>query len=180
MMLLCFTAVRRNKHSGGFTLIELMITIVLIAIMVNLVIPLSLVLEDFKLNYLSQRLYSSALLARSEAIKRGVPVSVCRSANGTVCHPGTDWSVGWMIFVNPNRSGGVDPGEEIIQVYNRVNSPMKITWSDGQLLTFLSRGSPPVPGTYTLCPVRGESVAKREVHISGSGSVRERERGTCP
>lgn len=182
MGLLRIQAVVRRKCSTGFTLIEMMITVILMAIVVNLVMPLEQVAEAFKLDYLNQRIYSSAALARSEAIKRAEIVSVCQSDAGVACDAGANWANGWVIFVNPNNNNAIDAGEEIIRVYNQVNSPVNITWDSGQRLTFIPRGSPVAQGTFTLCPrFRSNPVPQRRVNITGSGLVQKRTGGgNCP
>ena len=48
--------------------------------------------------------FHALFLARSESIKRGKVVSVCKSADGRTCvHRGVDWTVGWIVFVNADR-----------------------------------------------------------------------------
>jgi len=163
----------------GFTLIELMVTVVLLAIMVNMVMPLGQLAEGFKLDYVNQRIYSSAVLAKSEAIKRSSTVSVCRSTNGTSCDTGPDWSDGWVVFVNPNGNNSIDPGEDVIRVFSPIRSPVTFSWDSGQLLTFLSRGSPVSQGTFTLCPATARVVPERQVTVSGSGLIRKREGANC-
>lgn len=180
MMLVCAQSPVQRKCNNGFTLIELMITIVLMAIMVSMVLPLGQVAEGFKLDYLNQRVYSSAILARSEAIKRSETVSLCRSTSGTACNAGANWADGWIIFVNPDGNNVIDVGEEVIQVYNPISSPVNITWNNGQLLTFIPRGSPVAQGTFTLCPMPTRPLSQRQVDVSGTGLIRKRDGGSCP
>ncbi|MGO0308618.1 GspH/FimT family pseudopilin [Endozoicomonas acroporae] len=169
-----------HKYNRGFTLVEMMITIVLIAIMVNLVIPIGQVAEGFKLDYVNQRLYASAVLARSEAIKRAETVSVCRSTTGSGCQPGVNWADGWIVFVNRNGNNYVDWGEEVIRVYNPVSSPVEILWhSNAEVLSFRPRGSAVHQGGFTLCSVPKRPVFQRLVNISGSGLIRKREGVNC-
>lgn len=180
MMLVCAQSVVRRKFNNGFTLIELMFTIVLMAIMISMVLPLGQVAEGFKLDYLNQRIYSSAILARSEAIKRSETVSLCRSTSGTACNEGANWADGWIIFVNPDENNVIDAGEEVIQVYNPISSPVNITWSNGQLLTFVSRGSPVAQGSFTLCSVLFSPLSQRQVNVSGAGLIRKQDGESCP
>ncbi|USE37533.1 GspH/FimT family pseudopilin [Endozoicomonas sp. SCSIO W0465] len=180
MDLLFLHTTLNHKDNRGFTLVEMMITVVLIAIMVNLVAPMGQIAEGFKLDYVNQRIYSSAVLARSEAIKRSETVSVCRSISGTACQTGTNWADGWVIFVNNNGNNSIDPGEEIIRVYNPASSPVEITWSGSvPLLNFRPRGSPDRQGTFTLCSVPKRPMEQRLVDISGSGLIRKREGVKC-
>lgn len=180
MGLLFLQTTLNHKYNRGFTLVEMMITVVLISIMVNLVVPMGQVAEGFKLDYVNQRLYSSAVLARSEAIKRAETVSVCRSTSGTGCQAGANWADGWVVFVNSNGNNSIDPGEDIIRVYNPVSSPVEITWNGNvPLLSFRPRGSAVQQGIFTLCSVPKRPVLQRLVNISGSGLIRKREGVQC-
>lgn len=171
--------VRRQRFNRGFTLIELMTTVVLLGILVNMVTPLGKLAESFKLDYFNQRIYSSAVLARSEAIKRSTTVSICRSTDGTSCKNGSDWSDGWVVFVNPNGNNSIDAGEDVIRFYSPFGGPVRFGWDNGQLLTFISRGSVVNQGTFTLCPTQNQGVIERLVTVSGSGLIRKREGGSC-
>ncbi|MFK0573910.1 GspH/FimT family pseudopilin [Endozoicomonas sp.] len=171
------SAAADRKCSNGFTLIELMISLILMGLLVNLVIPFSSVLETFRLDYINQRLYSSAVLARSEAIKRSVNVSVCQSDSGTACDGQTSWANGWVIFVDINDDNVIDSGEEVIRVYNEITSPVDIEWSNGNRLTFVPRGSSGTAGNFTVCPDRGGTPTPRQVTVSGTGLV-QRSTGT--
>ena len=48
---------------------------------------------------------SALMLARSESVKRGVPVSLCKSANQASCTASGTFEQGWLIFVDPNSDG---------------------------------------------------------------------------
>jgi type IV fimbrial biogenesis protein FimT len=75
-----------SAQQAGFTLIELMIVIVLVAIFVTVGVPsFQNLVSDNRLSTQANRLVSSLQLARSEAIKLRTPVSVCRSNDGSTC-----------------------------------------------------------------------------------------------
>ncbi|MGZ4960104.1 MAG: GspH/FimT family pseudopilin [Methylomonas sp.] len=88
----------------GYTLIELMVTIAVAAILMSMAVP------SFNATIRSNRLTTSANdwvstlnFARSEAIKRSAPVSVRRK--GTTSQ---QWDAGWDVFVDLNGNGAFD------------------------------------------------------------------------
>jgi type IV fimbrial biogenesis protein FimT len=58
--------------------------------------------------------------ARSQALKQGLSVTVCASTNPTAPNPTCSlsnvWNTGWIVFLDSNGSGQVDPGEQVIRV----------------------------------------------------------------
>lgn len=110
------------KQMLGFTLIEIMIALVLVAIVLTVGVPS---LRDFIHNNQAAS-ETNALLAafnsaRGAAITRGVPVAVCASSNGTSCLSSsgctgaTDWSGGWLIFTdNPGGTACVKDGSDVV------------------------------------------------------------------
>lgn len=91
----------------GFSLIELMVVVSILAISLGLAIPsLAPIFAEKRLNNAADLLTSHLQLARTEAMKRGVNarVTVTPNTNG-------DWSTGWTVFVDTtnNANGGVAP-----------------------------------------------------------------------
>jgi type IV fimbrial biogenesis protein FimT len=96
------------KKQSGFTIIELMMTIAVLAVGLAIGVPQ---LNQFILNnrLISQinTLNSSLALARSEAVKQNALTVVCVSSDGADCAADTDWSAGWIVFVD--RNGNLAP-----------------------------------------------------------------------
>jgi len=89
------------KRSRGFTLIELMITLVLAAIILTLAVPgFQDIIRNNRAATQANELVTALSLARSEAVKRGARVSLCPSADQASCTGGTDWSNGWIVFLD--------------------------------------------------------------------------------
>ena len=86
----------------GFTLIELMVTVLVLVTVMTVAIPSfqSIIQNNLSIS-LSNDLLASLYFARSEAIKRGASVSVCAAADQNFNSCGNNWNQGWIIFVNP-------------------------------------------------------------------------------
>lgn len=94
-----------KKIQLGFTLVELMITIVVLVIIISVGLPgFQQYIASSRSTALSNDLLTASQLARSEAVKRSENVNVCRrNAAGTACANDTDWSAGWMVISEANE-----------------------------------------------------------------------------
>lgn len=112
----------------GFTLIELMVTIALVAIVSTLAAPSMIqFIARWQTTNVVNSFTSSLQLARSEAVKRGRAVRMCRSSNGTSCSAAsegtTGWIIGWIVFVDNDASGlPVTTPDEIIFVQSSISN----------------------------------------------------------
>ncbi len=99
------------ERENGFTLVELLITIVIVTALLAMGIPS---LKDFmknnRLGAHSNALVTALQLARSEAVKRGSDTVICASANQTTCTGNGDWDKGWIVFSDLNLNGTPDLG----------------------------------------------------------------------
>jgi type IV fimbrial biogenesis protein FimT len=95
----------------GFTLVELLITIVVLSILLAAGAP---AFKDFiKNNRVTgqiNNLVSVIQLARSEALKRGTNMVVCASDNQTTCTGKDTWADGWILFSDLDRDSLPDVG----------------------------------------------------------------------
>lgn len=112
----------------GFTLVELMVAVALVAVLSSIAIPS---FRTFMVKRTVQVAVDAMLMdlryARSEAIKRSAAVSLCQSANGTSCAgAGGGWIDGWIVFIDGGPVGAVDAGDEIIRVQQKLTSMASI------------------------------------------------------
>lgn len=118
------------KRSRGFTLVELMITLALAAIIMSLAIPgFQDIIRNNRAATQSNELVAALSLARSEAVKRGARVSLCPSTNGAACTGGTDWAEGWIVFLDTAASDAAAPvvGGDPIRVWPALGSNAALT-----------------------------------------------------
>lgn len=115
-------------RAGGFTAIELMIALGIMAVLAGLATPsFTLMIESWRVREATESLRSSLLMARSEAIKRGGQVAIQKLPNNTNgCTTATgnrDWDCGWIICLDTNSNGDCGSTEPVLQ---RVETPARV------------------------------------------------------
>jgi len=112
----------------GFTLVELMITIAVAAILLMIGIPsFQNAINTSRLNGAANELLSDLMFARTSAISQGQRVSVCTSNNQATCTFST-WGGGWIVFDDLNRNGQVDaPAETVIRAHQALHANFNAT-----------------------------------------------------
>jgi len=108
-----------HKRQLGFTLVELLVTIAVAAVILAIGVPsFRGTIAANRLTSLTNDMVGTLAQARSEAIRRGVRVTVCISNDdGTDCSTTRSWDQGWIVFVDTTRSGAaaaVDAGETVL------------------------------------------------------------------
>lgn len=160
------------KRVGGFTLIELMVTISVASILLAVAVPsLTSLVRSNQTSSDANALLSLVLLARSEAVKRGTRVVACKSADGETCS--TDATVGWddgvIVFADDDDDATIDTGETIIRTVFPLASVSQITGSaDALRYEPNGRGRP----NTTLNIQSGDSKSDRKLIISPAGRPR--------
>ena len=86
-------------RSGGFSLLELMITVAVAAILMALAVPsFTSLINNNRLTSGSNALVTAMHHARSEAVRRNARVTLCASADGATCAGTGNWQ-GWVTLV---------------------------------------------------------------------------------
>lgn len=133
----------RPARQRGFTLVELVVTLAVAAVLVTLAMPdFSETLRQWRRDSATRALTTSFLLARSEAIKSSRRIMVCPSSTGTGCTAGTEWRNGWIVFVDDGTTNqAFDAGERILQVNSAQGGIASLISSGGvTFLQFLPNG----------------------------------------
>lgn len=180
---------QRFNHLG-LTLIELMITLVILGVTVTAAAPaMRQLVHGSQLRTETSRLLDALNLARSEAVTRNIPVSLCPSAaarSGEANCSGR-YAGGWVVFTNRNRDAVVDAGpDEIIRAFAAIPSGYSLTNRTGtrasdELITYLPDGSSRRNLTLLLCPPDSYRLEPRLVVLNTVGRARAgRGEGQCP
>lgn len=187
-----------TSRYAGFTVIELMITVALLAILVGIAAPS---LRDLTMNarITSQAndLMTDLAVTRGEAVKRGVRTAICTSTGGTACTT-SNWQLGWIVFVDPDGDGLVGAPTDIIKIVPALDGNNTLTsvghtnnGAGGPMVLFRPSGvvTPGGAGTvqFTLCDSRtiatvGAAAASnkgRLITVSATGRAIA-SRITCP
>jgi type IV fimbrial biogenesis protein FimT len=162
----------------GLTLTELVVAVAILAGLATWAVP---AFRDLRRDASRTQQVSAFLravhLARAEAFRRNLVVSLCASSDGQTCAAsGTPWHRGWIAFVNRDHDSPAerDPGEELLLVQPQ--------WTDGTIaanrgfLSFRALRQSGVTATIAFCDARG-SRAARAVIISQTGRPRVSDRG---
>jgi type IV fimbrial biogenesis protein FimT len=182
--------VDRMSASRAFTLIEMMIALVVLAITVSLGAPMMQnLLHSNQLRGESSRLLGAINLARSEAVMRNIPVSLCPSAMATTGSPECSgaYADGWIVFANADKDRVVDAGtDHVLKVFEALPPGYRLTNRSGsreaiELINYLPDGSSHSNRTLMFCPPRGIPVQALAIVINIVGRARlEGELGLCP
>jgi type IV fimbrial biogenesis protein FimT len=190
------------KTESGFTLIELMMTLVVAAILLGLGVPsMKVLIQNGKITGARDDLRSALYLARSAAINENAAGCICPTddalAAAPVCKGTGEWETGWVAFAEISDVSGscvFDAGTDILlKVYDgSQNDPTRFTVRNDNVsintqnyIRFNSRGAPVLSngsiqqGVFTICDDRGVTVdsegksVARAIILSVSGSTRD-------
>ncbi len=168
-------------RAKGFTLVELMTVIGIVAIMAAIAFPnFTSTMRSNRVATSSNELLATLALARSEAVRSGGG-GVCASDNGTGCS-GDDWNAGWIVWTDGNGNRVKDGDEPVIR-YVEGNPKLLVTSSTGTM-TFdvrgrIREGEQTIDITPDDAKPDDEDIFKRCVYISPTGQTRVAKE-SCP
>lgn len=177
-----------QRRVSGFSVIELMITIAIVAILVAVALPsFQESLRGNRVSTASNELITSISLARSEALRNPRGAVICTSENGSTC--GGDWDDGWIVWIDADGNGQPGgAGDRLIRhVAGRDKLAIAATAPGGATfanrIVFDNRGRVDNNDArvVTVKPVECRSGANQQtrIDISRTGQVRST-RQACP
>ena len=146
------------KSGRGFTLIELMVTLVVLGVLLSIGIPVCTDrLREDRLTAQSNNFLGALIAARSEAVKTNKPVQV-KPAD-------SDWQDGWMVAL-------VGASDEPLRDYQPLDGDNTLICdSQCQSIVFRGVGSALSAETFVLCNPPSGQGRRIDLHLSGKAEI---------
>ncbi len=159
----------------GFTLVEAVVTMVVVGILITAGVPgLVSLIKNNRLATDSNDFVTALYLARSEAVKRNTRITLCKSSDGSACASTGSWEMGWIVFVDDDADGSKDVGEELLRVHDALagTTTLRGEASVASYVSYLPSGEVTSNGKFSLCDDRDFMEKTRGIDISVTGRVR--------
>jgi len=172
-------AFARHRRAAAFTLVEVLISLALLAMISLMLIPaFGHWMTRLRVESTVQALRASVAYARAETLRRGAPTTLCRSSADGRCSTaprhcagyvaaGDDWRCGWLVVAGHRRDVGnklsASATPEVLRRFPGIDSVSLIADRNVSPLTFLppsgqSNGS---PGSIQIRPHQRAGFARR-------------------
>jgi type IV fimbrial biogenesis protein FimT len=107
---------RRVHEAAGFSMIELMIALAIFGLLLGFGVPsYGHWIASRQVANHAEYLTETLNVARSEAVKRGMRVNLCKSRDRRQCDDAATWDAGWIMFADENRDGSIESTESVIR-----------------------------------------------------------------
>lgn len=199
------TVCRHRKPADGFTLVELIVVIAIMAIISVLAIPsYKGVMSQNRMAGEINDVATDIELARSAAIKQGLSVTICPSATPTAlvptCTNTTEWNTGWIVFIDiaANQTYTATNGDTLLRAHGPfTGTDTLVSSSTAQALNFVTFNrmggtnsfgavaGDTNTGTLTLHDSTNNATWRRCVILSETGTItvdseQNSTQGNCP
>ncbi len=170
------------QYITGFTLLELMVTISIMAIIAGIAVPsYQGLIESNLMRAASHSFYGSLVLARSEAVKNNQPVALCKSSNGTSCATSGTWDNGWLVYIDADADATFDSSELLLESHIGITTlTLRATDANLDQVVYQADGTQRVAASFNVCTdddaSRGTNIS---IGLTGRPSI-EKGATACP
>jgi len=168
-----------KKYNRGFTLIELIVTLAVAAILVTMGVPSFIsTIASSRVTAASNEVVTALNLAKSTAIRSGQNAILCkRNSAGTDCNDAGSWSDGWLLFSDLDADGVVG-ADEIVRVHEAPEASLNLALAAGATtynkIEFRPNGTPNIgSGGVRFCLQNSYNTQRsRAVLVTQVGRIR--------
>jgi type IV fimbrial biogenesis protein FimT len=133
-----------SRCAQGFTIVELVISTALLALLIQLAVPqFGQLLANWQRDQVTRSLTDHLMLARSEAIRWSQRVVMCNSEDGLQCalSANKEWKSGWLVFRDVDANGRFDAADTLVAVSQATSNVQSIRGNAQiQRLVFMPTG----------------------------------------
>jgi type IV fimbrial biogenesis protein FimT len=169
---------RRGIPQGGYTLIELVTTLSVASALAVASVALADWIQAARLTTKVNTLIGDLALARSEAIKRGHQVVICKSRSGTNCEEDAEWHQGWILFADTNENEVREAHEPLLRVQPAMTGMRLKFGAFGSITLYVAYSATGFSynnGTFTFCPSRLAETRRVVVGPTGRPRIEKRQ-----
>ncbi|HSC06188.1 MAG TPA: GspH/FimT family pseudopilin [Steroidobacteraceae bacterium] len=183
-----------GRAQRGFTLMELMVVLAVVGVIMGFAVPnFSLYIRNGRLTSAANDLLASVTMARTEAIKRQLPVGICATDNPNATPPvcsgatATAWRNGWVVWVDADNDWVPDnvANEPVLDRHPALDTTLTVRSNNSRRIRYLSTGFSSAAGPFgantnniAICDARGTQLtmagvsSARALRITATGRPR--------
>lgn len=158
------------KTHAGFTLIELMTTLVVSTTLISIAIPsLSSLYQAYRADSAIRTIQSTLQLARNSAISYGSRVTACPLLEGACTQ---DWRIGITIFIDRGDPNTIDGSDQVLMTTDRFHQGDFVTYNRSAVRFQPDGLASGTNGTLRYCPSSVSSEHSKAVIVNQAGKIR--------
>ena len=160
-----------RRATAGFTLVEMMVVLIIMAVMLAFGLPAyTNLVTQYRMSDELNQIQTDVELARSAAVRMGSTVTMCptlapaSTAATPACSGNNEWNTGWIVFSDNNNDQTVDPGDAVLRVHiGMTGGDTLLSEVDGSgaavnTITFNQMGGTAAWGGTEAAPKEGQMV----------------------